>query len=155
MPSYVTSDVQLDRYFQRSPSLARQWGGCWAKDQLPTLQAKGYIVNLKNSTAKSAVGHWVAVWNGLPGKVLYFDSMGETDPPNEVLKRMRATGKQVVSSTGWFQSWNSDACGLYCAYWLKSLMHGEDPTRSLVKGLQDGGWSKDQRIVVRGTKGVL
>ena len=150
--SYETSSWELDEYFARCP----WWGGAVARDQLPALGGKAWIVNLQASTQGSGT-HWTAVCE-LPTKVAYFDSFGEPDPPQDVLRRMKDTGKPMVFSRAWVQSWTSDACGLYCAYWLKKVVgEGEDPARVVTDDLKGGqrNWAADQRKVVRGTKGVL
>ena len=150
--SYETTSWELDRYFAACP----WWGGAVARDQLPALANSAWVVNLQPSTQGTGT-HWVAVCE-LPNKVAYFDSFGEPDPPQDVLRRMKETGKKMTFSRAWVQAWTSDACGLYCAFYIQKVMgEGEDPARVVTDELKGGQqwWAADQRKVVRDTRGVI
>ena len=151
--SYETSSWELDEYYRHEP----RWGGAVARDQLPAkLGNRFYIVNLQPSTEGNGT-HWCGLWNCNPEWVSWFDSFGEDCPPEDVLQRLKATGKKVVVSRSWLQSWRSDACGLYCCFYLNRLLAGDDPTTVVTDELRDGqqNWAADQRKVVRATRGVL
>ena len=152
-PSYETTSDELDRYYRHEP----RWGGAVPRDLLPErLGKKMWIVNLQPSTQGSGT-HWCALYNCNDKWVSWFDSFGEADPPQDVLRKMRATGKKVITSGSWVQSWTSDACGLYCCFYLNRLLAGDDPAVVVVSELKPGeeNWAADQRLVLRSTKGVL
>ena len=151
MPSYETTAAELDHYYRREP----RWGGALPRDLLPAkLGERMFIVNLQPSTQGSGT-HWTALFDCDPTFVSYFDSEGEPDPPRDVLQRMTATGKRMVFSRSWVQAFTSDACGLFCVYYLNRLLAGEAPERVVVDELKPTQWAANQRVVLRGTRGVL
>ncbi|XP_004363691.1 hypothetical protein CAOG_03963 [Capsaspora owczarzaki ATCC 30864] len=57
--------------------------------------------------------HWVCVYNVDPEYVYYFDSFG-LDPPEEVKKFMKTSGKKIIGSIRQVQDPDSVACGWFC-----------------------------------------
>ena len=150
MPSYETTSEQLDHYYRNEP----RWGGALPRDLLPKkLGEKMYIINLQPSTQGSGT-HWQALYNCNPRWVSWFDSFGEDCPPQDVLQKMKATGKRIIVSRSWVQGWRSDACGLFCCFYLNRLLAGDDPNKVVVDELKPGEWAADQRLVLNNTTGV-
>ena len=56
-------------------------------------------------------------------KVEYFDSFGLV-PPNEVIKYVKTTNKNIIYNDLQIQNMNSILCGYYCIYYIKKQNEG-------------------------------
>ena len=111
------SNWDLDKMFARN----KNYGGTLSKDELPRLQSKFYVVNMSNAGEEGT--HWVMVYNVRPHDVYYFDSFGQF-PPEEILTRMQATGKDILRNSQIIQAFNSVRCGYFCALVAQLLDKG-------------------------------
>ena len=57
-------------------------------------------------------------------KVEYFDSFGLV-PPNEVIKYMKTTNKNIIYNDSQIQNMNSILCGYYCIYYIEKQNEGQ------------------------------
>lgn len=110
------SNWDYDRVFAGN----RWYGGVFSKDKLPRLQEKFYFINLADD--KDLGSHWTLIWN-VGDRSIYFDSFG-LSPPNQVLMRMDATGKDIVHNDEIIQALNSTNCGYYTIYVVQLLLAG-------------------------------
>ena len=104
------------RYYKDNP----KFGSVYSRDNLPRLKESFYIVNLDDKGGPGT--HWVVVYN-LGKNCIYFDSFG-VSPPEEVLDKMRETGKQLVMNSYRIQDLASINCGFYCIYIIDQLLLG-------------------------------
>ena len=142
------SNQDIDRWFRHEP----RYGGTYSRDLLPRLQTKAYVVNLEPSVDRSGRplpgSHWTAVINTQPSVVYYYDSFGRP-PPVDVLRRMRSTGKRVVSSTVVEQPMHSIHCGLFCCFVIQQMLMGRSWDEVIERELEPGRVSLNDRLVVR------
>ena len=102
-------------YYHKSPLFA----GVFSRDNLPYLfEDKFYVINLDNKRGDGT--HWVVVFNCYR-ECIYFDSFA-VSPPEEVLRRMRKTGKAMLMNVYRVQALNSINCGFICLYVLDNLL---------------------------------
>ena len=97
--------------------------GTFSKDMLPKTMKKNEttVVNLEDYFAGDGT-HWVCIYNDEKSdKVEYFDSFGLV-PPNEVIKYMKTTNKNIIYNDSHIQNMNSILCGYYCIYYIERLM---------------------------------
>ena len=82
--------------------------GTFSKDMLPKAMNKNEsaVINLQDYFPGSGT-HWVCVYNEEKSdKVEYFDSFGLV-PPNEVVKYMKTTNKNIIYNDAQIQNINS------------------------------------------------
>jgi len=105
-----------------------QFGGCFSKDELKpnkNVNGKVYILNLEDST-KGGGTHWILVSFIDPKIGVFFDSMGESNPPENILKIMKKNRKENIASSSQFQPLDSNKCGYYCCYMAMNLIKGRN-----------------------------
>ena len=116
MPLSTTSDEDLDHLMKDIPHYRGAHSQDWCKGKSPN-QEEYVILNLDSEDGPG--NHWICICN-LPDSPLieYFDSYG-LPIPEQVLRYMKKSKKQVVSTTNEIQSLDSKACGYYCVFYLK------------------------------------
>lgn len=89
------------------------------KDSLPRNPLKNEcgIINLDNSSGPGT--HWVA-YKKTGTSVIYFDSFGNLQPPQEIVKYIGSRNK-IFFNHDTFQSYNSFNCGQLCIHFLYEL----------------------------------
>ena len=99
--------------------------GTFSKDMLPKTMKKNEatVVNLQGYFAGDGT-HWVCIYNDEKSdKVKYFDSFGLV-PPNEVIKYMKTTNKNIIYNDSQIQNMDSILCGYYCIYYIEQRNEG-------------------------------
>ena len=119
-------DDELNKHFKSD----KLYGGAISDDELPKLNGRWFIC-LMSSKAHPNNGHWTLVYDVLPDKCLYFDSMGLYPPP-PVQKRMVETGKSREYSSLSEQSLPQIDCGLLCAY-VATLLRQKIPFERILR----------------------
>ena len=107
--------------------------GTFSKDMLPKAMNKNEaaVVNLQDYFAGSGT-HWVCVYNEEKSdKVEYFDSFGLV-PPNEVVKYISTTNKNIIYNDAQIQNINSILCGYYCVYYITERNKGRTANELLL-----------------------
>ena len=94
----------------------KHFRGVYSRDALPPKILKNQvgIVNLDSQIGPRT--HWVAYRNSEKGAE-YFDSFGLI-MPNEVMKYLITSGKQIFYSGDEIQERDSVLCGYWCLYYL-------------------------------------
>ena len=94
----------------------KHFRGIYSRDALPdrTKRNEVGIINLDSQIGPGT--HWVAYRNSKNGAE-YFDSFGLI-MPNEVMKYLRTSGKQIFYSGDEIQERDSVLCGYWCLYYL-------------------------------------
>ena len=94
----------------------KHFRGIYSRDALPTkiLKNEVGIINLDSQIGPGT--HWVAYRNGKNGAE-YFDSFGLI-MPNEVMKYLMTSGKQIFYSGDEIQERDSVLCGYWVLYYL-------------------------------------
>ena len=118
----------------------KRFGGVFAKDVLPKLQKKYYVINLDDEGQPGT--HWCAIYN-VGSECYYFDPFGVA-PPQLAHRRMNETKKPVIQSITELQDISSDYCGYWCCFFIDSLNNGFSLERIL--SMFDGVAHPDQRI---------
>ena len=94
----------------------KHFRGIYSRDALPD-RIKRNEVGIINLDLQIGPGtHWVAYRNSKNGAE-YFDSFGLI-MPNEVMKYLRTSGKQIFYSGDEIQERDSVLCGYWCLYYL-------------------------------------
>ena len=94
----------------------KHFRGIYSRDALPD-RIKRNEVGIINLDSQIGPGtHWVAYRNSKNGAE-YFDSFGLI-MPNEVMKYLRTSGKQIFYSGDEIQERDSVLCGYWCLYYL-------------------------------------
>lgn len=95
--------------------------------------------------------HWVALYNRLPDKVIYFDSYGEP-PPEQVMTWIRKTGKKhLIMSRQQIQALDSPWCGYYCLTFIHSMQHGQGLTK-FIRQFSDNPTINDRKMAIEAKK---
>lgn len=113
-------------WFDKRYSGNKLYGGTYAKNELPILKKKFYIVNLDKSTGQGT--HWVLVSNVRDNYVDYIDPMGEVYAPQDVEKKMKETNKMIYRNSYQIQPIASEACGYFCSIIADYII--ENPEKS-------------------------
>ena len=100
----------------------KHFRGVYSRDALPTkiLKNEVGIINLDSQIGSGT--HWVAYRNG-KNVAEYFDSFGLI-MPNEVMKYLMTSGKQIFYSGDEIQERDSILCGYWCLYYLNERQKG-------------------------------
>ena len=109
------------------------YGGTFSKDMLPKAMNKNEsaVINLQDYFAGSGT-HWVCVYNEEKSdKVEYFDSFGLV-LPNEVVKYISTTNKNIIYNDAQIQNINSILCGYYCVYYIAERNKGRTANELLL-----------------------
>ena len=132
-----TTNLEFDSYYKSQPL----YGGCYSKNQLATKRPGGkfYVINMENSNAGSGT-HWVCVFDCLPTVSIYYDPFG-VDPPPDISKFMKRSGKKTLYSTDDFQELTSENCGRFVALFINKMLAHQK------LGLTDHPSTKNERIV--------
>ena len=100
----------------------KHFRGIYSKDVLPD-RIKRNEVGIINLDSQIGPGtHWVAYRNNKNGSE-YFDSFGLI-MPNEVMKYLMISGKQIFYSGDEIQERDSVLCGYWCLYYLLERQKG-------------------------------
>ena len=100
----------------------KHFRGIYSKDVLPD-RIKRNEVEIINLDSQIGPGtHWVAYRNNKNGSE-YFDSFGLI-MPNEVMKYLMISGKQIFYSGDEIQERDSVLCGYWCLYYLLERQKG-------------------------------
>ena len=100
----------------------KHFRGIYSKDVLPD-RIKRNEVGIINLDSQIGPGtHWVAYRNNKNGSQ-YFDSFGLI-MPNEVMKYLMISGKQIFYSGDEIQERDSVLCGYWCLYYLLERQKG-------------------------------
>ena len=97
----------------------KNYRGTFSKDILPKTMNKNesIIINLQDYFAGNGT-HWVCAYNEeKSNNVEYFDSFGLV-PPNEVIKYIKTTKKNIIYNDSQIQHIDSILCGYYCLYYI-------------------------------------
>lgn len=100
------------------------YGGCFARNTLPQLEKKFYIVNLDKSSGNGT--HWVLVSNTSSASVDYIDPVGVPYAPTHienVIHQQVENGKKDERLDEQLQPVDSSACGYFCAMIADSITH--------------------------------
>ena len=100
----------------------KHFKGVYSRDGLPDRIKRNEcgIINLDSKIGPGT--HWVAYRN-VDSTCEYFDSFGLI-MPNEVLKYLRTSGKQIFYSGDEIQERDSVLCGYWCLYYLLERQKG-------------------------------
>ena len=100
----------------------KHFRGIYSKDVLPD-RIKRNEVGIINLDSQIGPGtHWVVYRNNKNGSE-YFDSFGLI-MPNEVMKYLMISGKQIFYSGDEIQERDSVLCGYWCLYYLLERQKG-------------------------------
>ena len=147
--SHVLSSDDLDRKYASN----RLYGGCWPQDKVPPLDGHFVFVNLLLSTSPpDAVGHWLLCFDSKPDVCIYFDSMAERDAPVLLLRRMKETGKRILTNDQMVQSFSQSDCGVLDAFVADELLAGRSFYDIIHRMLRDKRFSENQRLALRETR---
>ena len=97
----------------------KNYRGTFSKDILSKTMNKNesIIINLQDYFAGNGT-HWVCAYNEeKSNNVEYFDSFGLV-PPNEVIKYIKTTKKNIIFNDSQIQHIDSILCGYYCLYYI-------------------------------------
>ena len=97
----------------------RYYRGTFSKDMLPKTMNKNesVIVNIQDYFEGNGT-HWVCIFNTeKSNNVEYFDSFGLV-PPNELVRYMKTTNKNIIYNNTQIQRIDSILCGYYCLYYI-------------------------------------
>lgn len=120
LPIRPLSNIDIMNYY----SSDLLFKGVFSRNQLPTKIEKGnYIINLDDNTGPGT--HWVAVSNVLKDKCVYFDSFG-VYIPEEVVKFMKTSGKEIIRNMYRIQAKKSVMCGYYCIDFFNNVKRFTD-----------------------------
>jgi hypothetical protein len=116
------SNLEIEKYLKNY----KRFGGCFSKDQLPTLKDNYYyIINLQHS--KDGGGsHWTCLYCFNPHHALYMDPMGYP-PPEEIENKIDF----VIWDDKPIQDIDSTACGYYCICFIKVSYYMENKNKAL------------------------
>lgn len=114
----TTTDAQLRDLL----SNVKGFAGVLTRDELSKrVREKEFgIINMQKPIREGT--HWVAYANSQSSQkyIYYFDSFG-LPPPDDIVKFLKTSGKQVLYQDAQIQNIESTACGYYCVEFIKAI----------------------------------
>ena len=110
------SNIEIDAIMKKCD---KNYRGTFSKDVLSKTMNKNesIVVNIQDYFEGNGT-HWVCIYNENKSKsVEYFDSFGLV-PPNEVVKYMKTTNKNIIYNDAQIQNIDSILCGYYCLHYI-------------------------------------
>lgn len=120
------SNLQIEKVMQRYKNLSKFFKGCYALDELSSLNFRSRSAFIVNTHIRGKTGHWLAIVIPDNNTVEYFDSFGRnpSGPLNNFVNRF---DKKIINKKC-FQHALSSTCGEFCVFYITEHFKGSSPT---------------------------
>ena len=117
LPFQPLTNIEISEYYKNEP----RFNGVYSRNNLPNKIKKGaYVINLDEY--ENTGTHWVSLFVKA-NKVIYFDSFGIEDIPEEINKFIG--NKKIKASIFRIQAYDSVMCGYFCIEFINYMLKGK------------------------------
>lgn len=141
------NSLQIDRILRAYRPLKGIFRGVFASNEMPPADGRRPFCFVANTMRAGTVGeHWVACYCESADLLEYFDSMADPEPVEDI-QRYFGYFRHVRKSPMALQSLLSNACGLYCIYFL--VKRRKSSFQKIIHGLHQMKMGERERYVKR------
>ena len=122
MSLHPLTNFELQKYYQNEPRI----NGIYSRDNLPENKKKengAYVINLDEYADVGT--HWIALFCNR-SEIVYFDSFGVEDVPEETKKFVG--NKIIIGNIFLVRANNSVICGYFCIGFIDFMLVGKTLT---------------------------
>ena len=118
-PFHPLTNFEIQDFFNKE----KRFNGVFSINNLPKLKKGAYAINLDHS--KNTGTHWVVLFVK-EDEVIYFDSFGVEQIPEEIIKSIK--NKSIKSNIFRIQDYSSIMCGYFCILFIEFMLKNKSLT---------------------------
>ena len=120
MPPHPLTNFEIQKYYKNEP----RFNGVFSRNNLPKKIKDGaYVINLDEYADVGT--HWIALFCN-KNEIVYFDSFGVENVPEEIKKFIR--NKNIKANIFRVQANSSIMCGSFCMGFIDFMLAGKELT---------------------------